>query len=228
MCLLHTGDLFYFCILFISIHLGFFQPQSQIQLTHLPLCPKTQSSVRNWHFYRFLLVFHNKQVYYQSAASLSLISLSVRNFKQMYWKTSKLSYVMDRFSSWVHERTLLIASVSFNCCVYYLYFVAVGDTHSSLPSGSMNLSICSHTHTRKQTRAKGRVFVFMCVCVCVSECECVCYKYEIFWDAGGVVSLHGTRSGSEPLDFSSLPKATPPLLTFKLQPHVSPHRHAHF
>lgn len=46
---------------------------------------------------------------------------------------------------------------------------------------------------------------------------------RFFWDAGGVVSLHGTRSGSEPLDFSSLPKATPPLLTFKSQPHAHTH-----
>lgn len=169
MCLLHTGDLFYFCILFIFIHLGFFQPQSQIQLTHLPLCPKTQSSVRNWHFYRFLLVFHNKQVYYQSAASLSSISLSVRNFKQMYWKTSKLSYVMDRFSSWVHERTLLIASVSFNCCVYYLYFVAVGDTHSSQGPWT-----CPSAHTRTHENRQGQRGESLFSCVCVRKWMWVC------------------------------------------------------
>jgi len=52
-----------------------------------------------------------------------------------------------------------------------IYFHCRRSTVFSLPSGSMNLSICSHTHRKQTAKGKGER---LCLCVCVSETVCVC------------------------------------------------------
>ena len=64
------------------------------------------------------------------------------------------------------EQSIVLSSFYILVC---LYFVTVVEACSSHPSGSMNLSICSHTHQTESQGQRGEsLFVCVCVCVCVA------------------------------------------------------------
>ena len=108
-----------------------------------------------------------------------------------------------------HKPTVSFVLLSFLCL---FLFLTIEETHSSLPKESMN---CTHIHTLKHI-FKGKIEA--CVCVCVS-CK------GIFQGSSMWVCLYDTRSGPEPQDFISLPRAASPLLTFESLTNTNTHTH---